>query len=524
MLRVHATRIAAAVVAGFSLAGTAHAGPVEQLVEVAMQPGDPDVMAVRYQNGGGGLFITRNGGRTWQLQCGSAMFGTMRTSGGPFVITGDGVITMGVFSGLLEDDAHGCGFRSEPAYDGLWVSSLAVDPNDSAVAYGVTSSGGKLNGMVRRDSGGAWSDLGTREDLLIADVHVVPHGTGVRFYENVRKTASSGPDGGTSGPIDVIRVSDDGGTTWREHPYGATDGTLHIEAIDPTNPDRLVIAIERAEDGLLSPNLTKDSVLVSSDEGTTFTDYLAVTEIGGVAFAPDGRLWIGDSGDPFDSTLPGGLWSAPSLDASPSPLPEANYPVQCLGYQSATGTVYACQKWKFGAVDAASGAFRPVLDVTKVASFVDCAGVDTAAVCETQLCGAYCGAGHFAQAPVCCAYDTAACGPKAAEPGTASCGSTTGSSPDAGVADAGAPSDASTHAGSVPDASGDAGNAAPVTHVPTANGRSHSSGGCSVALGRDVPRGRRTLALFAAAFMARRARRRARHALTARRRCGSSPR
>jgi hypothetical protein len=45
-----------------------------------------------------------------------------------------------------------------------------------------------------------------------------------------------------------------------------------------------------------------------------------------------------------------------------------------------------------------------------VQDFVQCSGVDSAAACEMQLCGAYCGFGHFGGAPLCQVYDTPTCG------------------------------------------------------------------------------------------------------------------
>ena len=404
----------------------AHAGPVEQLVQLVMHPTDPNVMAVRYVNGSDGIFVTADGGKSWKLLCDAALFDPVGTHGGPLVITGGGTMIMGVFTGMWHDDGHACGWSNEPKYEGQWVADFAVDPIDPSITYSVTSTGGdKLNGILRRDASGTWSDLGTKENLLVTDLHVVPHGGGLRFYVGTVKGQVTPPGGGTPTPNYVIRVSDDNGANWTEHVYGVANGTLHVQAIDPTNPDRLVVSIERVENGGEPPGSARDSVLVSSDRGATFKEYLKVTEIGGVAFAPDGRIWIGDAGA-SDPAQPRGLWFAPSLDAPATKLPRSDYPVQCLGYQEATDTLYACQQWSFGPVDIRDGSFRSSLDVTQVASFVDCPGVDMAATCQVQLCGAYCGYGHYAQAPVCCAYSSPTCGPAAAERGTTTCPSTGG--------------------------------------------------------------------------------------------------
>jgi len=186
-----------------------------------------------------------------------------------------------------------------------------------------------------------------------------------------------------------------------------------LQAADPTNPDRVVISIARPGDGSVPLSAQADSVLVSIDQGASFKPYVTVTEVGGVAFASDGRVWIGDQGNALDPTQPVGLYFAKSLAVTPAKLPNANYPVQCLEYRKETDTLYACERVTFGTVDVTDGSFTTSLDVGKVARFVECQGIDMAKTCETQLCGAYCGLGHFAMAPVCCAYDTFSCGPAA---------------------------------------------------------------------------------------------------------------
>jgi hypothetical protein len=505
-------KLALALFIALQFPDVAHAGPVEQLVQLVMHPTDPNVMAVRYMNGGDGAFVTTDGGKNWKLLCDAALFDPLGTHGGPLVITGGGTMIMGVFTGMWHDDGHACGWSNEPQYNGQWVADFAVDPIDPSITYAVTSTGGdKLNGILRRDASGVWSDLGTKEDLLVTDLHVVPHGGNRRFYVGAVKGQITPPDGGTPTPNYVIRVSDDNGASWTEHEYGTTDGAFHVQAIDPTNPDRLVISIERAEDAGGPPNSTADSVLVSSDQGATFQEYLSVTEIGGVAFAPDGRVWIGDVGA-SDPTQPRGLWFAPSLDIPATKLSMSDYPVQCLGYQKATDTLYACQHWSFGPVNTADGSFISSLKVPKVASFVDCKGVDMAATCQAQLCGAYCGYGHFAQAPVCCAYSSPTCGPAAAQ--AAVCPSASGGGGIGGNADAGS-SDAS-HAGGASD-TGDASDTGGVGgNIGGAGGNGGGAGGnggggheggcCAIAGGSrsDAPSAGAFGALVATALVLRR--------------------
>ncbi len=426
----HGIRIGAlvALLLVLQFADVAHAGPVEQLVQLAVQPSDPNVMVVRYINGGDGLFVTRDAGKTWSLLCDQALFDPVQTHSGPIAIAGDGTMMMGVFTGMWHDQKNSCGWTTEPIVDKQWVADFATDPNDPNVTYAVTSTGGdgKVNGILKRDASGTWSDLGTKDPILITRLLAVAHAGGVRFYEAAVAGQVMTADGSYK-PNYVIRVSDDNGTTWTEHMYGTTDGQLRLQAVDPSNPDRIVIAINKPEGSSTTGADLTDTVRVSSDQGATFTDYLQVTEIGGapvgssstptpgVAFAPDGRVWIADSGSTSDNTLPRGLWFAQSLDQQATKLPMADYPVQCLAYQNANNTLYACQHWWFGPVDQTTGAFNSMMKVTDVADFVSCPGVDMAMTCKPQLCNAYCGFGHFAQAPVCGAYSDPNCGPLAAE-------------------------------------------------------------------------------------------------------------
>jgi hypothetical protein len=140
-----------------------------------------------------------------------------------------------------------------------------------------------------------------------------------------------------------------------------------------------------------------------------------LSNLGGIAVAPDGRIWIGDFGNVSSVTVPRGLWFAPNLDTAPTKI-TGDYQVECLAYQPATDTLYACQRWAMGSVDQKTGAFSPLFSLATAKDFVTCGGTNAAAVCKIQLCNAYCGPLHFAQAPLCAAYDDPMCGPGADGP------------------------------------------------------------------------------------------------------------
>jgi hypothetical protein len=179
-----------------------------------------------------------------------------------------------------------------------------------------------------------------------------------------------------------------------------SDGSPRIVGVDPANPDRIAVLIDQSSGA--------DRILVSHDRGATLTPYLRLGEFAGRAFAPDGRVWIG--GKPSSSESEQGVWAAQDLDSAPVRLAMADYPVQCLGYHAASAKLYACQIFSLGEVELASGAFTTTVSLAAVSDMVDCKGSQTAELCEPQLCGAYCGPGHFAVAPVCAAYDKPGCG------------------------------------------------------------------------------------------------------------------
>lgn len=384
----------------------AAAGPVEEFVQLVLHPSNPDIMIARYENGGNGLFYTDDGGQNWKLGCAS-MFAPGESSLGAMTITGDGSVLVGVFGGLWQAQAGGCGWSKAAALEDHRVSDVTYDPSDPSVALAVTGSGnpGTVNGIYRREaSSGAWSALGKQDEALITRLRVAKTAGGLRLYETMQQGMHPVGDAGTMVPNYFVRVSDDMGASFRQFPVDVPNGSLRLEAVDPSQPDRIVLSVNRSSGN--------DSIYISSDQGETLTEYLQVTQLGGVALAPDGRIWIGEFGDASNNSTPRGLWAAPNLDTAPTRL-TGDYQVECLSYQPATDTLYACQRWALGKVDQSNGAFTQVLTFDGAREFVRCEDVDAAAVCKSQLCSAYCGAGHFCTAPVCSAYDEPFCGPTA---------------------------------------------------------------------------------------------------------------
>lgn len=410
---------------------------------------------MRYENGGDGLLYSDDGGASFRLLCGSAIAPGFRR-GGAIHVASDRHVLMGAFDGLWEDDGRGCAWTRVAALEGLWVNDIVAHPTNPDVTFAITSSGGKKNGVLRRDKSGKWTDLGSKAEILIGRLHVVQHGSGLRFYESAVLGETMAEDGGAPKPRYAIRISDDDAQTWQEHPIQINDGTLRLEAVDPTDSERLVVSINR--DG------ADDSILVSDDAGETFRDYLELAELGGVASAGDGRFWFGEAGNGRDMRK--GVFATQSLAKPATLLPKADYSVSCLRHRAEDDEVYACKLLEVGTI-AADGSFATVIALKEVPALVTCEGVDMSAACEAQLCAEYCGPGHFASAPMCAAYETLACGPCADDPTSPACSLAPMAEPDAsagGVTDAGSRVDDNTQSGN--DSSSCACVAVSAGHVP----------------------------------------------------------
>ena len=432
-------RVVLRIAIGFAVlqaATTVQAGPVERMTDVAVHPTNPDVMVVHYEFGGTGLLYTRDRGRSFRLLCANAI--DKQRPSGPIALTHDGHLLIGTFDGIWQDDGLGCGWSIVEAAERRWYADFTHDPTNPEITFAVSSNGGGAeNGIMRRDEAGKWTQLGKRESALITRVRATKTPAGMRIYETAARLGPMMADGGLGETEYVVRVSDDNGETWREHPLKLGTGSYRLEAIDPQNPDRLLISLTVAG--------AAGTVFLSSDQGANFAPYLPVSGLGGLTMAPDGRIWIGE---PPSVSAPGaskGLWFAKSLGEAPQKI--AEFGVECLAYEATTNTLFACQPYSFGKIDLGNVMFEELVRFATAKEFVSCPGMEMKSVCEEQLCAEYCGPGHFASSPLCCAYTTSSCGRAVAEmEGTAKAGACEGST--AGASDAAGASGAAARAGS----------------------------------------------------------------------------
>lgn len=449
------------------------AGPIELFNAVKVASGNPDRMVVRWVNGDGGFFVSDDRGATFDASCFPAISaGLMGRSVQAFTVASDGSMCVGTASQVFCSDARACTWKEASELGGQWIADFAEDPIDKNVMYLCTGTGQGENGVFVRDAPGSmWRPFGTRLPAWFSRLHVVKTSSSKRFYVSSQETVTrESNDGGP--PVEevryFVRYSDDDAKTWTSNYYGPTPerANLRLVGIDPTNPDRIVIAMIRTAEQL------PDDLYYSEKRGEpgSYVKIGSVTEFSGVTFTPTGEMYYGDN----DQMTPG-LFRVAKFGEPPTKL-IASYKVGCIQYDAASDRLYVCADWKFGTADRASGELTVLFNIMSASKFLAC---DTGPAMDQQCAPAFrspnfCDITHYPNAPVCVEYfgtgaqDGGTAG--AAGGSDASSAGVGGSSAGSGgsVAVAGRPSDA--NAGSGPE-------------TPAAPSKSPSrSRGCAVAV------------------------------------------
>lgn len=412
------------------MSSVAHAGTPEALSQITPRPAGSKVVGLASVHGKQNLMYSKDGGKSFALLC-MSMTNTpyvdadgddaVKNAGSfePGIITHDGRFLVGSFSGLWTDDGSGCDWQLVDELGDTYVTALAYDPHDPRIIYGITARGGQDNGLFRRDADGGIERLGVQEPVLFRSMRLAPLSDGgIRVYAtNVREqvlvmpqadgsVAIFDPDAGTprddagaplpnvgTEPFFVLRYSDDFGTTWTQHDIGVLHGAEPtIEAIDPSDPDRIVLAyrLDAEQGGSAVP----DQLVVSDDRGETLTPWLEVSAISGVSIAKDGTVFVGDRGE-GRSNDPQGLWRARSLSDEPQQI--ADYDVWCVDAREDRLEICTYQGW--GTVDPDTGAFTELFSAKKFEAIHSCGGEDNIALCHPDVCVENCA--HWLDAPAC---------------------------------------------------------------------------------------------------------------------------
>ena len=177
-----------------------------------------------------------------------------------------GPVYVGTYAGLALSSDGRC-FQLAPALAGQWVTGVTLRPDDphGALATAATT-GGADNGLyATHDAGATWTRTTLASARQYYESVAIPPTRPTRIY-----VTSYGPAAGAAGFAGSLWVSDDGGAHFAAHPLsyrGASDAK--IVGVGAKSPDEIYLRLEEAVDG-------QAVLLRSRDAGVSFTLLLAL--------------------------------------------------------------------------------------------------------------------------------------------------------------------------------------------------------------------------------------------------------
>jgi hypothetical protein len=261
--------------------------PEAQLIESV--PGDPNTLFLRATFG---ILVSHDAGKSWHWICERSL-GYEGQWDPPIAATRDGRLWVGLEDGLVAT-RDGCSVEAAPELDGQTVKDLTTDPRGETL-WAITGAPGKRSYVWRRSS--KWERLAGMDETNFMTIEVAPS-------QPSRVYVSGQPYSTIRGQI--FR-SDDGGATLRGAKNDlAAEGPFFIGAVDPKDPNRLLIRHLHAKGS---------DLLLSRDGGKTFANVLSITSaMFGFAKNAEGTTYWAGSGladhGLFRSTDRGEHWSA----------------------------------------------------------------------------------------------------------------------------------------------------------------------------------------------------------------------
>lgn len=225
-----------------------------------------------------GVLVSRDAGKTWRWICERAL-GYEGQWDPPIAVTKDGRLWVGLEDGVVST-VDGCTVDRAPEMNGQTLRDFTTDPKGETL-WAITSKADTKPAVWRRaPSDGKFEKVG--EGPLDVNFMTIE----VSASKPRRLYVTGQPFGTIRG---WLFVSDDGGKTLRGDKNDLpTDGPFYIAAVDPKEPDRV----------LMRRLHTKGSDLVlTKDAGKSFDVVLTMKSgMNGFAKTPDGKtLWAGSS-------------------------------------------------------------------------------------------------------------------------------------------------------------------------------------------------------------------------------------
>ena len=247
---------------------------------------------------GQSVWRSRDGGESWQRAT-EGMFSECDIRAIAISPDDAAVLYAGTEAGLYctQDGGDSWEFITSPMND-LQIWALAIDPTSPQTIYAGTCPSALFRS---RDGGGSWQKL----DVELADecpgIPIVPRVTSIVIDPEDSQTVYVGIE------IDGMRISRDGGDTWREGSEGLSSLDIHGLAVVPGSPKTLVAA-------------TNNDVCVTTDMSNwtplDVRSHYPWPYCRGIVHLANGesRIWVGaGNGPPGDQ---GGLFHSGDLGRS----------------------------------------------------------------------------------------------------------------------------------------------------------------------------------------------------------------
>jgi len=366
---------------GFVVPGRAMAGAALALLcasslapTLASAHAPPQVIDVVFRDDAGPVFVANRGliladsdQGPFRLLCTEAT--KTNTGEKPDVLAlPGGTLIMATSRGLIRSSDGGCSFEGVDPLGDVLVPAAAADPEDATHFY-VAAFDATRGGLFETSDGGSSFTplLPTSESDFIATIAIAP--------SRPERLYLDGQLIGDGMLTPYVAVSDDGGATFERFELSLlpTEDAFELLAVSPSDPDLLV---GRAADG--DAVALEDRLLISRDQGRTWTNPLTVHAMTDARFSEDGTtLWAAGIDGAFRSDGDfGSFEQLPNAARVSLALEHAGEPWICGFYDGMHDGV--------AAIDAA-GEARPVFQFTDVMEPAACDATAPSTVACTNL-------------------------------------------------------------------------------------------------------------------------------------------